>query len=132
MTLCQAFGFNPSSRGKSPCSHKYTSIKKRKEPHLWKIGITFALVGSIKKKMVVCSSTDTLMTVRFISRFKRNYLDICIDDLKDRMAHSFLKFNIQEQVFVAKWHINKCRYTNLFFENEVKQYIKTVKHSTNV
>ena len=38
---------------------------------------------------------------------------------------------------LAKWHIHKCQYTNqkpLFsiFENEAKQYIKTIKHSTNM
>ena len=39
-------------------------------------------------------------------------------------------------ILLAKWHIHKCRYTNqkpLFciFENEVKQYIRTITHSTN-
>lgn len=40
-------------------------------------------------------------------------------------------------IYLAKWHIHKCRYTNqkpLFpvFNNEAKQYIITIKNSTNM
>ena len=40
-------------------------------------------------------------------------------------------------IFLAKWHIHKCRYTSQkpllsIFDNEVKQYIKTIRYSTNM
>ena len=40
-------------------------------------------------------------------------------------------------IYLAKWYIHKFRYTNQktllsVFDNEIKQYIKTIRHATNM